>query len=130
MFTDRILDFDRYWFIFRTKLLFSMFSKYQYRLCFRSYRFRFVSNKKYKNGNSFSVSRPFFIRKLLFLKNKMRAHTVTQVTSRPIAPPRLHHTAQPAQPLLTSRQTSSSENARLSTAASSSCSSSSPPFPP
>jgi hypothetical protein len=41
MFIDRIFDFDRYWCIFRTKLSFSMFSKYQYRFRFWGYRFRF-----------------------------------------------------------------------------------------
>jgi hypothetical protein len=39
MFTYHILDFDRYWCIFRTELLFSMFPKYRYRFRFRSYRF-------------------------------------------------------------------------------------------
>jgi hypothetical protein len=41
MFTDRILDFDRYQCIFCTELSFPMFSKYRYRFRFRSYRFRF-----------------------------------------------------------------------------------------
>jgi hypothetical protein len=31
MFTDRILDFDRYWYIFRIELSFPIFSKYRYR---------------------------------------------------------------------------------------------------
>jgi hypothetical protein len=41
MFTDRILDFNRYRCIFRTKLSFPMFPKYRYCFRFRSYRFRF-----------------------------------------------------------------------------------------
>jgi hypothetical protein len=41
MFTDRILDSDRYRCIFRAKLSFPMFLKYRYRFRFRSYRFRF-----------------------------------------------------------------------------------------
>jgi hypothetical protein len=40
-FIDRILDFDRYRYIFRTELSFPMFPKYRYRFRFRSYRFRF-----------------------------------------------------------------------------------------
>jgi hypothetical protein len=59
MFTDRILDFDRYRCIFRIELSFSMFPKYQYRFHFQSYCFRFCSDKKYENGNGFSVYRPF-----------------------------------------------------------------------
>jgi hypothetical protein len=46
MFTDRILDFDRYWCIFRIKLSFPMFPKYRYRFRFWSYRFRFCFRKK------------------------------------------------------------------------------------
>jgi hypothetical protein len=34
MFTDRILDFDRYWCIFYTKLSFPMYPKYRYRFRF------------------------------------------------------------------------------------------------
>jgi hypothetical protein len=41
MFTDRILDFDSYRCIFRTKLSFSMFLKCRYRFRFRRYCFRF-----------------------------------------------------------------------------------------
>jgi hypothetical protein len=39
MFTVRILDFDRYRCIFRTKLSFLMFPKYQY--CFRFWSYHF-----------------------------------------------------------------------------------------
>jgi hypothetical protein len=59
MFTDCILDFDRYRCIFRTKLSFPMFPKYRYRFRFRSYGFDFVSDRNYENGNGFSVYRPF-----------------------------------------------------------------------
>jgi hypothetical protein len=45
MFTDRILDFDRYQCIFRTKLSFSISILFPI--------------KKYENGNGFSVYRPF-----------------------------------------------------------------------
>jgi hypothetical protein len=41
MFTDRILDVDRYKCIFRTELSFPMFLKHRDRFCFRSYHFRF-----------------------------------------------------------------------------------------
>jgi hypothetical protein len=43
MFIDRILYFDRYRCIFRTKLWFPMFPKYRYRFRFRSYRFQFCN---------------------------------------------------------------------------------------
>jgi hypothetical protein len=59
MFTDHLLDFDRYRCIFRTELSFPMFTKYWYRFRFRSYRFDFVSDKKYENRNGFSVDQPF-----------------------------------------------------------------------
>jgi hypothetical protein len=59
MFTDRILDFDRY----------RLFSAPNFRFrCFRNTDivsvsgvtvFDFVSDKKYENGNGFSVYRPF-----------------------------------------------------------------------
>jgi hypothetical protein len=46
MFTDRILDFDRYRCIFCTKLSFSMFPKYRYHSVSGVTIFDFVSDKK------------------------------------------------------------------------------------
>jgi hypothetical protein len=46
MFTDRILDFDCYRCIFRTKLLFPMFSKYRYLYVSGVTVFDFVFDKK------------------------------------------------------------------------------------
>jgi hypothetical protein len=59
MFTDHILDFDRYRCIFRTKLSFPMFPKYHIVSVFEVTVFDFVSDKKYENGNGFSVYRSF-----------------------------------------------------------------------
>jgi hypothetical protein len=59
MFTDRILDFDRYWCIFRTKLSFPMFRNTDIVSVSGVTVFDFVSDKKYENGNGFSVYRPF-----------------------------------------------------------------------
>jgi hypothetical protein len=59
MFTDRILDFDCYRCIFRTKLPFPMFLKYRYCFHFWSYRFRYCFRQKIWNGNGFNVYRPF-----------------------------------------------------------------------
>jgi hypothetical protein len=62
MFTDRILDFDRYRCIFRTKLSFPMFPKYRYRFRFKVTVFDFVSDKKkYENSNDFNVLPTVFI---------------------------------------------------------------------
>jgi hypothetical protein len=61
MFTDRILDFDLYRCIFRTKLSFPMFPKYRYRFRFEVTVFDFVSDQKYENGNDFSVLPTVFI---------------------------------------------------------------------
>jgi hypothetical protein len=52
MFINRILDFDRYRRIFRTEL---SFPKYRYYFHFGVT----VSDKKYENGNDFSVYRSF-----------------------------------------------------------------------
>jgi hypothetical protein len=61
MFTDRILDSDRYRCIFRAKLSFPMFPKYRYRsFPFPELPFSILFPiKKYENGNGFSVYRPF-----------------------------------------------------------------------
>jgi hypothetical protein len=59
MFTDRILDFDRYWCIFRTNFRFRCFRNTDIISVSGVTVFDFVSDKKYENGNDFSVYRPF-----------------------------------------------------------------------
>jgi hypothetical protein len=58
MFTDRILDFDRYRCIFRTNLLFPMFPPISFPFSELPFSILFPI-KKCENGNGFSVYRPF-----------------------------------------------------------------------
>jgi hypothetical protein len=53
------LDFDHYRCIFRTELSFPMFPKYNIVFVSRVTVFDFVFDKKFENGNVFSVYRPY-----------------------------------------------------------------------
>jgi hypothetical protein len=59
MFTDRILDFDRYRCVFRTDFCFRCFRNTDIVSVSGVTVFDFVSDKKYENDNGFSVYRPF-----------------------------------------------------------------------